>query len=361
MASTLSGTRDEAGPEFAKSMFDSLVRGTRLSNELPAAEQRDFAGTFPPFVGAVSGFGGQISGMMAGFMDQQSMRTAAQRFDQLEDVADRFESLVDLSDRLLERVDTDLDLARGLGPQAAQTLRDSGGSIARGSVGPGDGGDGVTQTPTRGTTMASAMSAGSAVRPQMRWRADLDNSDQPFLPKLRAKPNATVPLQLVLTTPQEDASGASGLDAASRAVPHYSNPYEYEISSFRPDEAQLTRTAERMYPPLHTTPCHWIDTEPALQELRVRLNAASEFSIDLEAHSYRSYRGFVCLMQISTREEDFLIDTMELRASLHVLNDSFTNPRIAKVLHGADSDVLWLQRDFGLYLVGAPLLTLRVY
>ena len=57
-------------------------------------------------------------------------------------------------------------------------------------------------------------------------------------------------------------------------------------------------------------------------------------------------------MQISTREQDFLIDTLELRSSLHTLNDSFTNPRITKVMHGADSDVMWLQRDFGLYLVG---------
>jgi exosome complex exonuclease RRP6 len=35
----------------------------------------------------------------------------------------------------------------------------------------------------------------------------------------------------------------------------------------------------------------------------------TEIAVDLEAHSYRSFLGFVCLMQLSTRDEDWLIDT----------------------------------------------------
>ena len=62
-----------------------------------------------------------------------------------------------------------------------------------------------------------------------------------------------------------------------------------------------------------------------------KLADAREVAVDLEHQSYRSYYGFVCLMQLSTREEDFIIDTLALREELHVLNKIFTNPAIIKV------------------------------
>jgi len=38
---------------------------------------------------------------------------------------------------------------------------------------------------------------------------------------------------------------------------------------------------------------------------------------------------------VSTRREDFIIDTLALRSQMHVLLGAFSDPKIVKVLHGA--------------------------
>lgn len=84
-----------------------------------------------------------------------------------------------------------------------------------------------------------------------------------------------------------------------------------------------------------------------------KLSVAKEIAVDLEHHSYRTWSGFLCLMQISTREEDFVVDLIEpgVRELIPELNEIFTDPAVVKVLHGADSDIVWLQQDFGVYIV----------
>eukprot|EP00965_Chrysotila_dentata_P041868 1389577-Pleurochrysis_carterae.AAC.1 len=161
---------DAASAEFAKALFASLVRGTRLSNELP---HDGHAYAFSPFAQSVTPQREQISSMMAGLIEQQATVAAAQRFAAMDDVADRFESVVDISDRLLERVDADLDLARGLSharPDArgigAAWSGGGGGGIGSSPMGACGG----MQTPQRGTAALmpnSLLSAGSATRPQL--------------------------------------------------------------------------------------------------------------------------------------------------------------------------------------------------
>jgi exosome complex exonuclease RRP6 len=110
-----------------------------------------------------------------------------------------------------------------------------------------------------------------------------------------------------------------------------------------------------------------VSTPEDLAQLLHKLRQVSEIAVDLEHHSYRSYYGFVCLVQISTREEDFVIDALALREDLEDLNEIFVDPTIVKVqyvpllfeypthssqvFHGADSDILWLQENFNVYVV----------
>ena len=114
----------------------------------------------------------------------------------------------------------------------------------------------------------------------------------------------------------------------------------------------LTEQIEFEYPPLEWTKLTYIDTPEVLlamiNEIHENFN---EIAVDLEHHNLESYLGITCLMQISTRLQDYVIDTIKLRPHIHELNKIFCNPSIVKVLHGADFDVEWLQKDFGVYIV----------
>ena len=45
------------------------------------------------------------------------------------------------------------------------------------------------------------------------------------------------------------------------------------------------------------------------------------------------------------------MDVLTLRAHMGLLNEVTTDPAIMKVLHGANMDIVWLQKDFGVYVV----------
>lgn len=83
--------------------------------------------------------------------------------------------------------------------------------------------------------------------------------------------------------------------------------------------------------PVDRTPLVEINSANQLSELVEELRKHKIIAIDLEHHSYRSFMGITCLMQISTVERDYLIDTLALRNDLWVLNEVFTKPDIIKV------------------------------
>jgi len=112
-----------------------------------------------------------------------------------------------------------------------------------------------------------------------------------------------------------------------------------------------TRAAVLPTPMDDEHPLEVVDTEDSLEALAAHLEDCDEFAVDLEHHSYRSFKGFTCLMQISTRERDFVVDALKLRSAMRrALGDAFANENKLKVMHGADNDVQWLQKDFGIFL-----------
>uniref|UniRef100_A0A183CGD9 3'-5' exonuclease domain-containing protein n=1 Tax=Globodera pallida TaxID=36090 RepID=A0A183CGD9_GLOPA len=72
-----------------------------------------------------------------------------------------------------------------------------------------------------------------------------------------------------------------------------------------------------------------------------------EFAFDME-HTLTQYpKGESCLLQISTRHEDFIVDVLcpEVRNQMHLLKKPFEDHKI--VAQGT-SDPHWLKRDFGI-------------
>ncbi|OEH79890.1 exosome component [Cyclospora cayetanensis] len=103
-------------------------------------------------------------------------------------------------------------------------------------------------------------------------------------------------------------------------------------------------------PPTEETPLVIVETPRQLREMLDELCSGRHrvVALDTEHHSYESYKGFVCLLQLSTctsagAPKDFLVDPFSLFYELTQLNRLTADPKILKVMHGATSDVLWLQ------------------
>uniref|UniRef100_A0A8C6K5C1 Exosome complex component 10 n=1 Tax=Melopsittacus undulatus TaxID=13146 RepID=A0A8C6K5C1_MELUD len=341
-----------------------MVESTKASSSLPQpGDEYDFYRCFSGFRAYCEMQSDRLLDCMTRVMQYYGCRSHMKDRSKITDLEDKFDILVDANDVILERVSILLDEASGVnrnqqpvlppGLQPPQTIvsswnRKAGESHKR------------NQTETFRLLHAKNIS-----RPQLKFREKIDNSNTPFVPKLFVKPNALKPLPEALTkSGRERKERPEDLDVPPALADFihqqrtqqteqdmFAHPYQYELEQFSPPDGVLQKPEPQMYRPIKETPCHFITTLDELVELNEKLTNCKEFALDLEHHSYRSFLGLTCLMQISTRTEDFIIDVLELRSDMYILNETFTDPAIVKVLHGADSDVEWLQKDFGLYLV----------
>ncbi|KAK4098685.1 hypothetical protein N658DRAFT_517831 [Parathielavia hyrcaniae] len=309
----------------------ALVSVTRAVNTL-ANEDLQFQRTVhPPVATRLDQSTERLLQLASGVLKSAGKFTAQRetRLDDVDDVEIQWKGVVDVVDTLLEKSDTCLDEYTGLIKRKDAPTAESGRDLKR--------------SKPATDRLDWSLKRANILKPQNAFERKTDNLESgPWKPLLTTKPHAQTPLDASLTT-FTNAEGQT----------QYKHPYEDEITSMRYPEPVYESHEAINYQPMEKTEATWVDTYEGVLQMLDELKKATEIAIDLEHHDYRSYPGLLSLMQISTRDKDWIVDTLvPWRHKLEVLNEVFADPKIIKVLHGAFMDTIWLQRDLGLYVVG---------
>ena len=196
--------------------------------------------------------------------------------------------------------------------------------------------------------VASSISEG---RPQAAWADLIDNYRSVFVPIIKEKLHAIEPLDPLIAEVRENPNLLG-----RKRNQEFGNVYEAEIRKCLREVSSGVAGTDSLkeiveFTDLSSTDLVFVNTADGLDQLIDDVLRLGEVAIDLEHHDVHSYRGFTSLIQISTREKDYIIDPFPLFHSLEKLNKFTTDPAVKKTFHGADMDIQWLQRDFGVYVV----------
>ncbi|MCH7933151.1 MAG: HRDC domain-containing protein [Gemmatimonadetes bacterium] len=93
-----------------------------------------------------------------------------------------------------------------------------------------------------------------------------------------------------------------------------------------------------------------ISDADSLGELQEGLTGENRVAVDLEAAGFHRYSDRVCLLQVSTAGQHFVVDTLAVDPS-GVLRGPMESPTVTILLHGGDYDLRLLDRDLDLHPV----------
>lgn len=333
--------------KICQTVLPAVARTVRSASSLPSAgESYDFYQTYPAFGSFQRRCNEKI---MRIIMDLAALNGRVVKQDPLPD--DLVEIVLEANDQILEGVGIKLDEVSG--------INKNDGPILPGGKAPVD--KVIVSSWNRKSSSSTTQNksklpyAEKVEKPQLLFREKPDNSIIPFVPKLFVKPHGIKPLPEQLITINNDRHKTGTplplilKNLGSKVdLQIYNHPYEHEIKNCGVPNTSIEVIP---YKGLDETPLSIIESGLSLNLMIQELKQHKEIAVDLEHHSYRTYLGITCLMQISTRSKDFIIDTIALWQDLYQLNEIFADPKIVKVFHGSQNDIHWLQRDFGIYVV----------
>ena len=94
----------------------------------------------------------------------------------------------------------------------------------------------------------------------------------------------------------------------------------------------------------------YISDPSTLADLGESLTGEARVAVDLEAAGFHRYSDRVCLFQVSTSDQNFVVDTLAVDPS-DVLRDPLESPKVTILLHGGDYDLRLMDRDLDLHPV----------
>jgi ribonuclease D len=101
---------------------------------------------------------------------------------------------------------------------------------------------------------------------------------------------------------------------------------------------------------LSLPPVEYIRRTRDLRQLVQRLRGVPLLAVDTESNSLYAYYERVCLVQLSTREADYIVDPLAMD-DISPLGDLLGDPATEIVFHAAEYDVITLKRDYGFTFV----------
>ena len=254
------------------------------------------------------------------------------QFTDADEIEEKWQGLVDVFDNLLEKADACLDEYTGVIKKSNSSQDASSASYAS-----------TTKKP-----YATKKAASKPIpKPQLLFERLPENDEEtPFKPLLRLKPHAIKPLHETFHLEAVE-NGRSQYDIQFYLSPQnfpkpikalvdihirYGHPYDAEIKALRYPIFVHQSSPPIPFLPFNSTKATFVDTLEGVGQMLRELRTTQEIAVDLEHHDTHSYIGLTSLMQISTRDKDWVIDTLKpWREELQILNEVFADPKILKV------------------------------
>jgi ribonuclease D len=88
-----------------------------------------------------------------------------------------------------------------------------------------------------------------------------------------------------------------------------------------------------------------IENQHDFSKLIATVEKSAHVAIDTESNSFYAYFNRICLIQVSTEQQDYIIDPFSV-GNIEAFGKIVSNPDIEKIFHAAPNDIAGLKRDF---------------